>query len=119
MLNVAVMLMIVALVFYTVSVWAERFIGLKGTIVCMFVTGFTVDATGICMMATHVKINASAVEHVHVCIGIVAAVIIALHATWALAVYFRQNKSWEKLFRRYSVYAWGIWLLSLISGGLL
>jgi uncharacterized repeat protein (TIGR03987 family) len=52
----------------------------------------------------------------HTTTGLVSVLIMALHFAWALDATLRTHGRCAELFNRFSLAAWGVWLVSFISG---
>ena len=105
-----------ALVFYTISVWSERITKkLKLWMVVLFASGFISDLIGTSIMFFR-AIEKFSFE-LHKIAGYSALLIMFLHLIWA--IFARYNKNYELYFTKFSIFAWCIWLIAFISGGLL
>jgi len=105
-----------ALVFYSLGVWAERFSRyLKKWHVLTFWIGFTFDLTG--TLAMH-KLS----EHpfnladFHTLTGQIALWLMLAHAIWATRVVRNNNETLRVKFHRYSLVVWLIWLVPYFGG---
>ena len=105
-----------ALVFYSLGVWAEqisRF--LTKWHVWMFWTGFVFDVTG--TLAMHfISENPFNLLDLHTLTGQIALWFMLAHAIWATVVVKRNNIRLRKKFHRYSLFVWLIWLVPYIGG---
>lgn len=52
---------------------------------------------------------------VHGISGVVAIVLMAVHAVWATVVLRRRDERWLTKFHRFSVVVWAIWLIPYLS----
>ena len=108
-----VILMIVALVFYSTAIWSERFArGLKLWMVVIFTIGFFCDFIGTWIMRS---ISAGTTLNIHSIAGFSALIIMLLHLIWAIVAILWRGKA-QELFSRYSIYAWSVWLLAFLTG---
>ena len=109
----AVILIMAALLLYSTAIWSEKFVKkLKLWMVVIFITGFLCDLTGTTMM----YISAGKIIfNIHGGAGLAALLIMFLHLIWAILALSKRGKA-QELFSRYSVYAWGVWLIAFISG---
>lgn len=109
----ALIFIVVALILYSTAIWSEKIVkSLKLWMVLVFSTGFLCDLTGTTVMwlnATSDTLN------IHSACGCAALIIMLLHLIWAI-IAFRQRGEAEKLFHRFSVYAWIIWLIAFYTG---
>jgi uncharacterized repeat protein (TIGR03987 family) len=102
-----------ALVFYTIGVWAERLQGrLKPWHLAFFWVGLACDTIGTGMMFDYVGGMAF---DVHGISGLVAIVLMAIHAVWATVVLMRRDEQWIVKFHRFSLFVWLIWLIPYFS----
>jgi len=110
----AVILFTVALVFYTTGVWAER-LGkrLKPWHVVMFSLGVAADA-----LATWLTYNfiGGIVYTPHAIFGFIALILMTFHFLWATWVISRKNELIISRFHHFSIFAWGIWMASYLTG---
>ncbi len=112
-MTIASVYILLALVFYTTSIWAER-IKKKLAIwmILLFGLAFALDYFGTHIMITKAAGNAD--YSVHGLSGYLALGIMGLHLLWAIL-----SKFWKRcahLFHKCSIYAWGLWLLAFMSG---
>lgn len=102
-----------ALVFYSVGVWGERIAGrLKWWNFVFFVLGLVCDTIGTGMMFEFVG---GLTFDVHGVSGMVAIVLMFIHAGWALAVLLRKDEAAIKSFHKFSIFVWAIWLIPYFS----
>jgi uncharacterized repeat protein (TIGR03987 family) len=102
-----------ALVFYSIGVWSERFSGrLKRWHLVFFVLGLTCDAWGTGMMFEMVG---GMTFELHGITGLVAILLMLIHAIWALVVLIKIDEKAIKSFRKFSVAVWAIWLIPYFS----
>ncbi|RJO59624.1 TIGR03987 family protein [Candidatus Parcubacteria bacterium] len=102
-----------ALIFYTLAVWAEQIKGsLAVWMVCAFAGGFACDFLGTSIMSWLAPTHAS---NLHTCCGLAALLIMFLHLIWALLALKKSGRT-RHFFHQYSVYAWGIWLVAFLTG---
>lgn len=125
MLLPAIILITLALAFYTIGVWSERVQKvLKPWHAIFFGLGLAADATGTFLMnliATANRaagIEQSAVNQLMGVTGVVAIVLMAVHLAWAIVVLVRNREAEKTSFHRFSVIVWGIWLVPYIVGAL-
>ncbi len=102
-----------ALVFYTIGVWSERLAGrLKPWHLGFFALGLVFDTWGTGMMFEFVS---GMTFDVHGITGLIAIVLMLLHAVWAAVVLLRKDEQALQSFHRFSVAVWVIWLIPYFS----
>lgn len=123
MLSGAVVIITLALVFYSVGIWGERLQGiLKPWHAVFFGLGLIADATGTFLMTRIAAgrrtdgVEASGLSSVMAVGGTVAIVLMAVHLVWAVVVLVRDRKQEKLTFHRFSIAVWVIWLLSYVVG---
>jgi uncharacterized repeat protein (TIGR03987 family) len=105
----AVVFITLALALYTIGVWAERFAGrLKLWHLIFFWGGLVCDTIGTGMMFEFVG---GMTTDVHGITGLIAILLMVIHATWASIVLIRKNERLIATFHRFSVIVWAIWLI--------
>lgn len=111
--STASLIMGAALLFYTVGVWAERFQGrLKLWHLVLFVFGLVFDTWGTGMMFDYVG---GMTFDVHGISGLLAIILMFVHALWAAVVLFRKNEDMISKFHRFSILVWVVWLIPYFS----
>jgi TIGR03987 family protein len=114
MLAFAVVFITMALVFYTVGVWAEKIGGrLKVWHAVVFWLGFVCDTIGTGTMS---RIAGGFVLNFHGLSGMLAIVLMLVHAIWATIVLARKDEAMILKFHRFSVFVWAVWLIPMASG---
>ncbi|WP_167611517.1 HsmA family protein [Maribellus sediminis] len=105
-----------ALVFYSLGVWAERLSSyLKSWHVVTFWIGFTFDVTG--TLAMHfISENPFDLKDTHTLTGQLALWLMLAHAIWATRVVLKNHEQLRQKFHRYSLIVWVIWLVPYIGG---
>lgn len=102
-----------ALVFYSVGVWSERISGrLKAWHLVFFVLGLICDTWGTGMMLEYAG---GLTFDVHGISGLIAIVLMFIHAVWALVVLVRKDEAAIVNFHKFSVAVWFIWLIPYFS----
>ena len=102
-----------AFVFYSIGVWSERFSGrLKPWHLVFFVLGLIFDTWGTGMMFDFVG---GMMFDVHGITGLIAIILMLIHAVWALVVLLRKNEQAIVSFHRFSVFVWVVWLIPYMS----
>ncbi len=102
-----------ALVFYTIGVWGERLTGqLKPWHLIFFVLGLICDTWGTGMMFE--MVGGMAFD-IHGISGLIAIILMLIHAIWALVVLVRRDEKALSNFHKFSVAVWFIWLIPYFS----
>ena len=115
MLVVAIVLITGALVFYSIGVWGEKLSGgLAPRWLVLFWLGFVCDTAGTTAMS--IMSSGTFTLNFHGITGLIAIVLMALHAIWATVVLVRSDEKVKKSFHRLSVVVWTLWLLPYLSG---
>ena len=113
----AVIAITLALIFYTIGVWTEHQARLlKPVHLYFFWAGFVMDVTGTHMMSLLSEQGASQGMGIHGVTGIIAIVLMLIHAVWASAVLLRRDKAMQAVFHRFSLAVWAIWLIPFVIG---
>ncbi len=115
MLLAAILMISGALVFYSIGVWGEK---VKGKLapgwLVFFWLGFVCDTAGTSAMGVIAggpfKLN------FHGITGMLAIILMAVHALWATIVLVRKDEKAIRGFHRYSIAVWLIWLVPYLSG---
>ncbi len=115
MLLSAIITITLALVFYTVGVWAEKLQGeLKKWHLVVFYLGLIFDTTGTTLMS---KLANNGFElNLHGITGLVAIILMLFHAVWATFVLIKNDEKAKQNFHKFSIIVWVIWLVPYISG---
>ena len=102
-----------ALVFYSIGVWSERLAGrLKPWHLAFFWLGLVCDTLGTGMM---LDFAGGLTADVHGVTGVVAILLMLVHAIWATIVLARRDERLITTFHRFSVVVWAIWLIPYFS----
>jgi uncharacterized repeat protein (TIGR03987 family) len=110
----AVILITLALVFYTIGVWSERLAGrLKGWHLIFFWAGFICDTSGTGIMMEMSQAN---LLNIHGLTGLIAILLMFVHAVWASVVLARKDEKAIVNFHKFSVLVWVIWLIPYFNG---
>ena len=115
-LLISTILINLALLFYSLGVWAERIAKyLKRWHLVAFWTGFTFDVSGTYAMSKLVTgpFNPMAL---HTLTGQIALWLMLAHAMWATYVVRKGNEKTRTGFHRYSLIVWLIWLVPYFGG---
>lgn len=118
MLVFAIITITMALVFYTWGVWAERLSGsIKNIHVVLFWIGFAFDTTGTTLMS---RIAGDGfILNFHGISGILAIVLMLVHAIWASVVLAGADPERKRNFHKFSLLVWIIWLVPFCTGAIL
>ncbi len=115
-LLISTILINLALLFYSLGVWAERFAHyLKRWHVAAFWTGFTFDVSGTYAM-TKLTSGSFNPTDLHSLTGQIALWLMLAHAIWATTVVRNGNEKTRTGFHRYSLLVWFIWLVPYFGG---
>ncbi len=102
-----------ALVFYSIGVWGERIVGrLRWWNLVFFILGLICDTVGTGMMVDYVG---GLTADVHGVSGLIAILLMFIHAVWALVVLLRQDEEALRTFHRFSIAVWLVWLIPYFS----
>lgn len=102
-----------ALVFYSIGVWSERIAGrLKPWHLVFFVLGLICDTWGTGMMFEFVGGMAF---DLHGITGMIAILLMFIHAVWAFVVLVKKDEKAIRNFHKFSVAVWVIWLIPYFS----
>jgi len=102
-----------ALVFYSIGVWSERIAGrLKPWHLLFFILGLICDTWGTGMMF---DFAGGLTLDVHGISGLLAIILMFIHAAWAAAVLWRKDENAIRNFHKFSVAVWAIWLIPYFS----
>lgn len=109
-------LITLALVFYTLGVWAERLSRyLKKWHVISFWTGFVFDVAGTYGMSLMTEGGMNWGDS-HTLTGQLAIWLMFAHAAWATWVAWRGTEDVRESFHRFSLVVWLIWLVPYFGG---
>jgi len=109
----ATIIMAAALVFYSIGVWGEKISGrLKWWHFVFFVLGLICDTWGTGMMFEMVG---GMTFDLHGISGVIAIVLMFIHALWALVVLLKKDEQAILNFHKFSIVVWFIWLIPYFS----
>lgn len=115
MLLLAIITITMALILYSIGVWAEKLQKiLKPWHVVVFWLGFLCDTTGTTIMSMMAK-NPGPFSF-HAMTGLLAILLMLAHAIWATVVLVRKKESMMLTFHKFSLVVWIIWLIPYFSG---
>lgn len=106
-----------ALLFYTWGVFGERRhggLGLK--YVLLFWLGLACDTTGTLTMSSIASQMEVSGLNIHAVTGVVAIVLMMVHALWATITYKRGSEKARRRFHTFSTVVWLVWLVPYIIG---
>ncbi len=102
-----------ALVFYSIGVWSERFAGvLKPWHLVFFVLGLVCDTWGTGLMF---DFSGGMQFDLHGITGLVAILLMMVHAAWAFVVLVRKDEKAIQNFHKFSLFVWLVWLIPYFS----
>lgn len=115
MLVSAIISITTALIFYTIGVWSEKLQGqLKSWHLILFYMGLIFDTLGTTLMSKLAKDGF--VLNFHGITGLLAIILMFIHALWATFVMLKQNEKAKVNFHKFSIVVWIIWLIPFVSG---
>ena len=118
MIGVASTAITLALVFYTIGVFAERRSGtLTASHLIFFYLGLACDTAGTAVMS--IIARGESANPAHAATGLLAIILMIIHAAWATVVLVRKNHEAMARFHRFSVAVWTIWLIPYFCGMLM
>ena len=102
-----------ALVLYSIGVWSERLQGrLKAWHTVFFWLGLVFDTLGTGIMFDY----AGGMQFdLHGVSGVLAIVLMLIHAVWATVVLVRKDEKMIASFHKFSLFVWLIWLIPYFS----
>jgi uncharacterized repeat protein (TIGR03987 family) len=112
-MNSAVIIINLALVFYSIGVWSERIQGrLKVWHTVFFWLGLVCDTVGTGMMF---EMAGGLTYDVHGLSGLIAILLMFVHAIWATVVLAKKDEKMIVNFHKFSIFVWLIWLIPYFS----
>lgn len=112
-MNIPAIVITLALIFYSIGVWSERFQGrLKVWHTAFFWMGLVCDTWGTSLM---IEVAGGLTFDVHGLSGLLAIILMCIHAVWATIVLVRKNETMIQNFHKFSVVVWLIWLIPYLS----
>ncbi|OUO90175.1 TIGR03987 family protein [Gordonibacter sp. An230] len=106
-----------ALVLYTVGVFGERRSGtLSVRHVLLFWGGLACDTTGTMIMTGIAQQSEAGGFGIHGITGLLAIVLMLVHAGWATVTLVRRNERSMRRFHAFSTFVWLAWLVPYIIG---
>ncbi len=114
LLLTSIILMVSALICYSVGVWSEKFAGrLKTWHLIFFWIGFAADTSGTTLMS---RLSGMFTLSVHSITGAAAILLMFAHAVWATVVLIRRDQRAILGFHRLSVFVWMVWMIPFLTG---
>lgn len=115
-LGTAIVIITLALIFYSIGTWAERLQRvLKGWHIVFFLLGLIADTTGTGIMSAMVRDSGES-NFWHAFTGLAAIILMAFHALWAIRTYWKGSEKAKQNFSRFSILVWAFWLIPYILG---
>jgi uncharacterized repeat protein (TIGR03987 family) len=109
----AVIVINLALLFYSIGVWSERLQGrLNIWHTVFFWMGLACDTWGTGMMFEYVG---GMSYDVHGFSGVLAILLMLVHAIWATFVLVRKDEEMIVSFHKFSIFVWLVWLIPYFS----
>lgn len=109
----AVIIINLALLFYSIGVWSERIQGrLKVWHTIFFWMGLVCDTWGTGMMFDYVG---GMTFDIHGISGLLAILLMLVHAIWATYVLLKRDEKMIVSFHKFSVFVWLVWLIPYLS----
>jgi len=109
----AVIIINLALIFYSIGVWGERIQGrLKIWHTIFFWMGLVCDTWGTGMMF---KFVGGMAFDVHGISGLLAIILMFVHAIWATIVLVKNDEKMIVSFHKFSIFVWLVWLIPYFS----
>jgi len=123
-LILAITAITLALVFYTLGVWAERRSKtIKLWHIIAFWIGLVFDTTGTLFMRMIAQSGTATsnqlIMSVHGATGVIAIALMIIHALWATVVLLGADEKKKETFHRFSIVVWAIWLIPYLAGMLM
>ncbi|MFR4986424.1 MAG: HsmA family protein [Lachnospirales bacterium] len=115
LLIIAIIFITLALVFYTIGVFGEKKEGeltLFHTV--LFWLGFVCDTVGTNIMSNIAGGGFS--FNIHSITGLLALLLMGLHAIWATIIIIKKDNKAKRIFHKFSIFVWIIWLVPYILG---
>ena len=112
-MNIAVIIINFALLFYSIGVWSEQIQGrLKVWHTVFFWMGLVCDTWGTGLMFDYAG---GMMFDIHGISGVLAIALMFIHAIWATIVLVRKDGEMILNFHKFSVFVWLVWLVPYFS----
>ncbi|MBL4931155.1 HsmA family protein [Clostridium paridis] len=121
-LIIAIIAITAALIFYTTGVfWERKTKVLNKNQVIVFWVGLFFDITGTTIMTNiansgQVQIKSDFTQNIHSITGMLAIILMLLHAGWAAWVVYKDDIKRKKVFHKFSIFVWLVWLIPYFLG---
>jgi len=110
---VAVIVINLALLFYSIGVWSERLQGkLKVWHTAFFWLGLVCDTWGTGLMF---EMAGGMQFDIHGFSGVLAIALMFVHAIWATYVLWKKDEKMIVSFHKFSIFVWLVWLIPYFS----
>ncbi|MBX7213310.1 MAG: TIGR03987 family protein [Thermoflexales bacterium] len=110
----SVILIVSALVCYSIGVWSEKLQNrLKPWHLLFFWAGFVCDTLGTSLMT---QMAGGMALNAHGITGALAIILMAVHAVWATIVLVMKKEEALRSFHKFSLLVWFVWLVPFVSG---
>ena len=114
LLLTSIILMVSALICYSIGVWSEKLAGrLKTWHLIFFWIGFAADTSGTTLMS---RLSGMFTLSVHSITGAAAILLMLAHAVWATVVLIRRDQRAIVGFHRLSIFVWMVWMIPFLTG---
>jgi len=112
-MNIAVIIINFALLFYSIGVWSERIQGrLKVWHTVFFWMGLVCDTWGTGLMFDYAG---GMMFDIHGISGVLAIALMFIHAIWATYVILKKDEKMIVSFHKFSIFVWLVWLIPYFS----
>lgn len=112
----AVILISLALVFYSIGIWSERFArNLKTWHVVCFWIGLLLDISGTYAMHL-ISTSEFDILEPHTLTGQIALWVMLVHVIWATYVIKQGSEKVKRRFNVYSIHVWMLWMVPYLGG---
>lgn len=110
---VAIIIINLALICYSIGVWSERLQGrLKVWHTVFFWVGLVFDSWGTGLMFEFVG---GMSYDIHGISGLLAIILMLIHAIWATVVLLKKDEKMIISFHKFSIFVWLVWLIPYFS----
>lgn len=111
--SVPMIVISLALVFYSIGVWSERLKGrLKPWHLAFFWSGLVCDTWGTGLM---IDMAGGLTADIHGITGVTAILLMLVHAVWATVVLVKRDETAIRNFHKFSLVVWLVWLVPYLS----
>jgi len=112
-MNFAVIIINLALLFYSIGVWSEHIQGrLKIWHTVFFWLGLVCDTWGTGMMFDYVG---GMTFDIHGISGLLAIILMLVHTIWATFILVKKDENMIINFHKFSIFVWLVWLIPYFS----